>query len=124
MSATIITMEDFKAAAQQAEQATQFVRRPVTVTVHWSESGAWQKEQVVAYADFEKNAFAVALEHAGRGYLKTKVTVTFDDGEIYQCRIDLAAHDELGFADHCLSMLAFMTHQRAAIITWPPPAKI
>ena len=49
MSATIITMEDFKAAAQQAEQATQFVRRPVTVTVHWSESGAWQKEQVVAY---------------------------------------------------------------------------
>lgn len=107
MSATIITMEDFKAAAQQAEQATQFVRRPVTVTVHWSESGAWQKEQVVAYADFEKNAFAVALEHAGRGYLKTKVTVTFDDGEIYQCRIDLAAHDELGFADHCLSMLAF-----------------
>lgn len=107
MSATIITMEDFKAAAQQAEQAGQFVRRPVTVTVHWSESGAWQNEQVVAYADFEKTAFDVALEHAGRGYLKTKITVTFDDGEIYQCRIDLAAHDEIGFADHCLSMLAF-----------------
>ncbi|MBW3808161.1 DUF3560 domain-containing protein [Aeromonas jandaei] len=104
MSATIITMEDFKAAAQQAAQ---FVRRPVTVTVHWSESGAWQNEQAVSYADFEKTAFAVALEHAGRGYLKTKITVTFDDGEIYQCRIDLAAHDELGFADHCLSMLAF-----------------
>ena len=107
MSATIITMEDFKAAAEQAQQAAQFVRRPVTVTVHWSETGAWQNEQVVAYADFEKTAFAVALEHAGRGYLKTKITVTFDDGEIYQCRIDLAAHDELGFADHCLSMLAF-----------------
>ena len=40
MSATIITMEDFKAAAAQAQQAAQFVRRPVTVTVHWSESGA------------------------------------------------------------------------------------
>lgn len=107
MSATIITMEDFKAAAAQAQQAARFVRRPVTVTVHWSESGAWQNEQVVAYADFEKTAFDVALEHAGRGYLKTKITVTFDDGEIYQCRIDLAAHDEIGFADHCLSMLAF-----------------
>ncbi|MGL5297783.1 MAG: DUF3560 domain-containing protein [Plesiomonas sp.] len=107
MSATIITMEDFNAAAQQAKQAAQFVRRPVTVTVHWSESRAWENEQVVAYVDFEKTAFAVALEHAGRGYLKTKITVTFDDGEVYGCRIDLAAHDELGFADHCLSMLGF-----------------
>jgi len=71
MSATIITMEDFNAAAQQAKQAAQFVRRPVTVTVHWSESSAWENEQVVAYVDFEKTAFAVALEHAGRGYLKT-----------------------------------------------------
>ena len=43
MSANIITMEDFKAAATGAEQAAQFVRRPVTVTVHWSESGAWQR---------------------------------------------------------------------------------
>ena len=54
MSATIITMEDFNAAAQQAKQAAQFVRRPVTVTVHWSESSAWENEQVVAYVDFEK----------------------------------------------------------------------
>lgn len=107
MSATIITMADFEAAAQQAQQAAKFARRPVSVLVHWSESGAWQNEQTVTFVEFEKTAFAVALEHAGRGYLKTKITVNFDDGEVYGCRIDLAAHDELGFADHCLSMLAF-----------------
>ncbi|HHQ4546889.1 TPA: DUF3560 domain-containing protein [Aeromonas veronii] len=107
MSATIITMEDVKAAAQQAEQAAQFVRCPVSVLVHWSESGAWQEEETVPFAEFEARALGVAMSYADGGYLKTKITVTFDDGETYQTRIDLAAGDELGFAHHCAGMISF-----------------
>ncbi len=107
MSATIITMEDFKAAAQQAEQAAQFVRRPVSVLVHWSESGAWGEEELCTFSDFEARALGVAMSYADGGYLKTKITVTFDDGETYQTRIDLAAGDELGFAHHCAGMISF-----------------
>lgn len=107
MSATIITMADFQAAAEQAQQAAQYLRRPVSVIVHWSESAAWENEQVVPFAEFEEKAAAVALAYVGGGYLKTKITVQFDDGESYGCRVDLAAHDEFGFADHCLAMLAF-----------------
>ena len=107
MSATIITMEDFKAAAQQAELAAQFVRRPVSVLVHWSESGAWGEEELCTFSDFEARALGVAMSNADRGYLKTKITVTFDDGETYQARLDLAAGDELGFAHHCAGMVSF-----------------
>jgi len=113
MSATIITMADFEASKTQAAQAARFVRRPVSVLVHWSESGQWEEGQTLPYADFEAQALAVALGYAGRGYLKTKVSVTFDDGEIYaEARIDLAAHDEHGFTDHCLSMLAFAATEK------------
>ena len=67
MSATIITMEDFKAAAQQAEQAAQFVRRPVSVLVHWSESGAWGEEELCTFSDFEARALGVAMSYADGG---------------------------------------------------------
>lgn len=112
MSATIISMEDFNAAAQQAEQAARFVRRPVSVLVHWSESGAWQEEETVPFAEFEARALSVAMSHADRGYLKTKVTVTFDDGDTYGARLDLAAGDTLGFAHHCLGMIRFFETEK------------
>lgn len=107
MSATIITMAEFKAAAEQVQQAAQFVRRPVSVLVHWSESGAWGEEQIQPFAEFEAQAAAVAIPYAGRGYQKTKITVNFDDGETYECRIDLSARGEHGFTDHCLAMLSY-----------------
>ena len=103
MSATVISMADFNAAAAQA----QYVRRPVSVLVHWSESGAWGEEVTIPYVEFEAQAAAVATGYTLGGYLKTKITVNFDDGETYQCRIDLAATDEMGFTDHCLDMLRF-----------------
>lgn len=107
MSATLISMADFNAAKQQQQQATQFVRRPVSVLVHWSESGAWGEEELCTFSDFEARALGVAMAYADGGYLKTKITVTFDDGETYQARIDLAAGDELGFAHHCAGMISF-----------------
>ena len=105
MSATIITMEEFKTAAQQAELAARFVRRPVSVQVLWSESDAWAADQLLSFGEFEAQALAVAMAHAAGGYLKTKITVTFDDGKTYTARIDLAAGDELCFAHHCAAML-------------------
>jgi len=107
MSATLISMADFNAAKQQQQQAAQFVRRPVSVLVHWSESGAWGKEELCTFADFEARAQVAALGYVGGGYQKTSVTVNFDDGDSYQARLDLAASDTHGFTDHCLAMLAF-----------------
>ncbi|MBJ7592623.1 LPD25 domain-containing protein [Aeromonas veronii] len=105
MSATLISMADFNAAKQQ--QAAQFVRRPVSVLVHWSESGAWGEEELCTFSDFEARAQVAALGYVGGGYQKTSVTVNFDDGDSYQARLDLAASDTHGFTDHCLAMLAF-----------------
>ncbi|MGU5637127.1 DUF3560 domain-containing protein [Aeromonas veronii] len=107
MSATLISMADFNAAKQQQQQAAQFVRRPVSVLVHWSESGAWGEEELCTFSDFEARAQVAALGYVGGGYQKTSVTVNFDDGDSYQARLDLAASDTHGFTDHCLAMLAF-----------------
>ncbi|MNQ04857.1 DNA ligase [compost metagenome] len=107
MSATIITMADFEATKAQAAQAAKFVRRPVSVLVHWSESGAWGEGEIVPFAEFEVKAASVALAHVGGGYQKTKVTVSFDDGETYEGRVDLSATSEQGFTDHCLGMLDY-----------------
>lgn len=107
MSATIISLADFEASKAQASQAAKFVRRPVSVTVDWSEAGCWEKGQVVPFAEFEKQAALAALAHAGGGYLKTSVTVKFDDATTFDLRLDLAASDALGIADHCLSQLSY-----------------
>ncbi|WP_148612489.1 DUF3560 domain-containing protein [Aeromonas sobria] len=109
MSATLISMADFNAAKQQQQQqqSHQFVRRPVSVLVKWSESGAWLENETVSFADFEEKAAAVAIPYAGGGYQKTGITVSFDDGESYECRVDLSSSSEQGFTDHCLSMLDY-----------------
>lgn len=106
MSATVISMEDFNAANTQ-QQGTQYACRPVSVLVQRSESSAWCDAQRVTFADFEKEAMIAALGHAGRGYLKTHVTVTLSDGNTVDLRLDLAASGDLGIADHCLSTLKY-----------------
>jgi len=106
MSATVISMEDFNAANTQ-QQGTQYACRPVSVLVQRSESSAWCDTQRVTFADFEKEAMIAALGHAGRGYLKTHVTVTLSDGNTVDLRLDLAASGDLGIADHCLSTLKY-----------------
>ncbi len=105
MSATVISMSDFQTSAAQARQFAKYVRRPVSVLVHWSESGAWEQGQTVPYTEFEAKAAAVAIPYAGGGYQKTSITVTFDDGETYECRVDLSSTGDLSFTDHCLAML-------------------
>lgn len=76
---------------------SRFPRVPLFVFIHWSESGRFEENSLLSFADFERQARQVALYQNGRGYLKTKVTVLFADGETYQLRIDLAEHDEHGF---------------------------
>lgn len=107
MSATLISMADFQAAQAQAQQAAQYVRRPVSVMVHSSESSTWREEVTMPFVEFESKAASVAIAYTLGGYLKTNITVNFDDGETYQCRVDLGATYEMGFTDHCLDMLSF-----------------
>ena len=107
MSASVISMSDFEKSAAELDKKTVAGRLPVSVLVHWSESGYFENEALIAFDEFERRAFSAALGHAGRSYLKTKITVNFDDGEQYGCRLDLAARDEIGFADHCRQMIAY-----------------
>lgn len=108
MSATVISFEDFnKSKSEAIEQAATVTRRPVSVLVHWSESGDFENETEYSFKEFEKKALYVALGHADGGYLKTKVTVKFDDGETYGCRIDLALNDERGFEHRCKEMISY-----------------
>lgn len=126
MSATIISMADFEATKAQAAQAAKFVRRPVSVLVRGSESDAWHDQQVLDYAEFEKEAAIVALGHAGRGYLKTHVTVMFSDDSSFDMRLDLAASDDLGIADHCLSLLQYVETEegRQRLAEYPAQQRI
>lgn len=113
MSATVISFEDFnKSKSEAIEQAATVTRRPVSVLVHWSESGDFENETIYPFADFESKALSSAFANAGGGYLKTKTTVNFDDGETYVCRVDLAAHDELGFQHHVLQMIEFSNTEK------------
>ena len=95
-AATIITMEDFKTAAQQAD------RLP---SLSAAQSRFWFTGQSLAHGERRNFARFQILRPAPwvlRCHMltavisKTKITVTFDDGETYQTRIDLAAGDELG----------------------------
>lgn len=111
MSASVISMSDFTKSAAELEKITVKGRLPVSVLVHWSESGDFENDELIAFDEFERRAFSAAIGHAGRGYLKTKITVNFDDGEQYGCRLDLAARDEFGFTDHCCQMVEYFATQ-------------
>lgn len=84
------------------------MRRPISVLVEWSESDAFYDGCDYTFTGFEARALKVAQAHKTGGYLKTAVTVTFDDGHTYGCRLDLAPHQAHGFEHHintCRSML-------------------
>lgn len=83
--------------------------KPTKVFVHWSEAGdeIAPDETFLDFQTFEERAARVARNHKSGGYLKTKVTVHFDDGSTYQARIDLAADDEHGFQDGIEKRIAF-----------------
>ena len=76
--------------------------RPTTVFIHWSEAGHPLNENTtMSFRDFEAAAEEAAIGHPGGSYLKTKITVSFDDGSTYECRLDLGAgyNLERGFED-------------------------
>lgn len=87
---------------------------PISVTVHWSESGIFPGEEVTyTFAQFEALALRAALSHENNGgYFKTKITVHFSNEDDYHCRLDLARHDDRGFRDHMLTHEAFVDHPR------------
>ncbi|EGU36853.1 hypothetical protein VIS19158_13917 [Vibrio scophthalmi LMG 19158] len=69
--------------------------------------------------DFEHKALAIAKQNPLGGYDKTNVTVTFENGDQHQCRLDLGCNgNDIGFADHCLSSLEY--HQKHQFDTDKP----
>lgn len=93
--------------------------KPVWVQVHWSESSKFKDNELIPFADFERKAKAAAI-HKGRkmqpmeqycGYYKTKVNVLFDNGDEYECRLDLAPRDTLGFRDHAEQLIRYYENQ-------------
>ena len=82
-------------------QETQTKARVSKVLVHWSEAAGFGENQEYPFSVFERMAERAAQNHKTGGYLKTKVTVFFDNGFEYgDARIDLAEHDEHGFRHH------------------------
>ncbi|MDL0603638.1 hypothetical protein O3K13_06495 [Yersinia pestis] len=89
---------------------------PVEVLVHWSEARAFSKREFTYSFDaFETLARGVAISADKEdGYFKTQITVKFDNGDEYTCRIDLGFGDEEGFRDHCIKMIRFAETPRGA----------
>lgn len=118
MSASVISFEDFQQSAKELDalhQASKIKSNqwiPVSVKVVWSESNYFQDDEELNFFDFEKKAFEAAINNFSGGYDKTRIIVTLkrngsEQEEQYECRLDLAPHDEIGFADHILQMIAF-----------------
>lgn len=83
------------------------------VLVHWSEAPEFKENTDYKFSDFESLAYRVAKSHRTGGYLKTKVTVFFDDGSTYaDVRIDLADQDECGFRDHMEKIVRYADTDR------------
>ena len=81
---------------------------PLSVLINWSESRELQTGEVYPFLDFEAKALSIAKQNPLGGYDKTNITVTFDNGDEHQCRLDLGGTgNEIGFADHCLSILHY-----------------
>lgn len=74
--------------------------KPTIVHVHYSEAGgALAEGAILDFKVFEVEALKAALGHTSGGYLKTKITVHFDNGHTYEGRFDLGAYEpnERGF---------------------------
>lgn len=88
--------------------------KPFSVLVHWSESREFENDQLLDFAEFESKALKVALSNINCGYDKTKVTVTFENGDEYTCRLDLACNDTLNFSHYIIGSMAYYENQKAA----------
>lgn len=89
---------------------------PVSVLVHWSESAEFKGEEVTyTFEEFERKAKnAATLAGSGMGYDKTKITVTFNTGAEYGCRLELAADDTQSFQIHAQQMIAYSKTEKGA----------
>lgn len=89
---------------------------PVSVLVHWSESGKFKGEEVhYTFEEFgRKGKNAATLAGSGMGYDKTKITVIFNNGAEYGCRLDLAADDTQYFHIHAQKMIAYSKTKKGA----------
>ena len=93
--------------------------KPVWVQVLWSESRKFTDNQLIPFAEFERKAKQVAIQKGRKmrpmeqycGYYKTMVNVLFDDGNEYECRLDLAPRDTLGFRDHAEQLIRYYENQ-------------
>ncbi|HYD90470.1 MAG TPA: LPD25 domain-containing protein [Flavobacterium sp.] len=80
--------------------------KPVWVQVLWSESDQFKENELMPFIDFEIKAHKTAIKKGyDEGYWKTKVRVLFDDGQSYECRLDLAPSDTHGFEHHVSNMI-------------------
>lgn len=84
--------------------------KPVWIQVYWSESGAIKDGEVYEFKEFERIAYMAAMA-VKMGYDKTKVRVLFDDGEEYNCRLDLSVVEDRGFQQHCNSFIKWFDRQ-------------
>ena len=81
--------------------------KPVSVTVKYAESYRFESGKEYRFNEFETLSYHEAQETIGGGYCKIGVIVSFDNGHQYECRLDIAAHTEYGFQDHCIQMLRY-----------------
>lgn len=117
--------------------------KPETVYVHWSENRLLTADREFLFAEFEQLAFAAAQSNPpGSGYDKVMVTVRFDNGELYKCRLDLCQKEDQGFRSHVEGVKRFAgtdrfeqlpEYQRAGYeelvkffdqIDWTPPVEV
>jgi len=93
--------------------------KPVWVQVRWSECGRFKEGELIPFMEFERKAYEAAMRKARNmqpmeqycGYYKTKVNVLFDDGNTYECRLDLAPRDTVGFRDHAEQLIQYYEKQ-------------
>ncbi|QFS87575.1 MULTISPECIES: LPD25 domain-containing protein [unclassified Marinobacter] len=90
--------------------------KPVSVLVHWSESRRFMTDNtVMPFEKFEQTARMAANDNPpGSGYDKTKITVNFDNGEEYACRLDLCQNEDCDFQSHARELIKFAGSERLA----------
>jgi len=94
---------------------------PVWVHIHWSESRKFGENELMPFIEFERRAEEVAISRSRNvpamqsytEHYKTMANVLFDDGNSYECRLDLALRDRLGFKDHALRLIDYYERQQS-----------
>jgi hypothetical protein len=87
--------------------------KPLWVYVYWSESSDFKEKELLPFKEFERKALSAAKAVGiGNGYDKTKIKVLFDDGEYFECRLDLCPQEDTGFRSYCDSQLRWIGSDR------------